>query len=278
MPEGPHEVAWQLLDSAHAVLGKAHPSAQAALLWQIANCYTVLDKKKAMEMLEQAMSVAGAGQGAQVSHLETFIVRSMSGLDLTRALEMVRAIPPDSRNSAIRTIIPKLIDKRRFDDAVTLLNMGSGSHYPFDSVALLLAALKDEDDPRRAILFGNALTSFQMNPARDFGQMLAANWEHLPRASVLQALDAIITKTSSYTDDHLDGALRHTIVIAGLDRKAFENDLSDPLTTDEIREDMKEGEMAEVGGTPTFFINGKRYNGPISFSAFQTVINQIPTL
>ena len=36
--------------------------------------------------------------------------------------------------------------------------------------------------------------------------------------------------------------------------------------------------MAQVGGTPTFFINGKRYNGPISFSAFQTVINQIPTL
>jgi protein-disulfide isomerase len=46
-----------------------------------------------------------------------------------------------------------------------------------------------------------------------------------------------------------------------LDRDVFNRDLSDQSTTDEINEDLREGEMAQVGGTPIFFINGKRYNG-----------------
>ena len=200
-PETPRDFAWRLLDQAHLAVGKAQPAAQASLLWRIADCYVLLDKKKSLELLEQAFTVAGATTGSTNDPLESFIVRSVGDLDLKRAAEMVRAIPPDSRNTAIGALMPKLIDKGKFDDAVELIEAGSGKFYPFDSVRMLLKALKDDDDPRRAIVFGNAITGYQTNPVREFGQMVKANWEHLPRASVVQALDAIVAKVSTYKDD-----------------------------------------------------------------------------
>ena len=200
-PETPQELAARLLESAHDAVGKAQPGAQAALLWRIGDNYVVFDKKKALVMLEQAFSVAGATPGGVDGQLETFIAKSVSDLDLKRAAEMVRAMPPDSRNNAINAVVRKLADKEEIDEAMELVNLGAGSHYPFDAVETIFKALKDEDDPRRAILFGNAITGYQANPDRAFGELVAANWEHLPRASVLQALDAIVTKVATYKED-----------------------------------------------------------------------------
>jgi len=199
-PQTPRELAEQLLASAHVAVGKAQPGAQAALLWRIGDLYVLFDKKKALEILEQAFSVAGAASGPIDGQLETFIVKSVSDLDLKRGVELVHAMPPDSRSSAISAVVRKLIAKDKIDDATELVNAGAGMHYPFDAASGLLRALKDDDDPRRAILFGNAITGYQANPSREFGQLLAEHWKHFPAASVIQALDAIVTTVSGYKE------------------------------------------------------------------------------
>jgi len=43
----------------------------------------------------------------------------------------------------------------------------------------------------------------------------------------------------------------------GLNMETFNKDLNDPAIQSIINRDMKEGEQAEVQGTPTVFVNGK---------------------
>ncbi|MEW5807203.1 MAG: thioredoxin domain-containing protein [Acidobacteriota bacterium] len=61
----------------------------------------------------------------------------------------------------------------------------------------------------------------------------------------------------------------------GLNREKFENDLNDAPYDALINADLQDGEMADVGGTPTIFINGKRYQGNRSVEAFEAIIKNI---
>jgi protein-disulfide isomerase len=47
----------------------------------------------------------------------------------------------------------------------------------------------------------------------------------------------------------------------GLDMAQFARDLKDPKTTKRVRDDFRSGVRSGVNGTPTFFINGSRYEG-----------------
>lgn len=49
-----------------------------------------------------------------------------------------------------------------------------------------------------------------------------------------------------------------------LDLEAFTRDAASPEVIEAIRHDIRGGAMSGVHGTPTFYINGRRYDGPIS--------------
>jgi protein-disulfide isomerase len=53
----------------------------------------------------------------------------------------------------------------------------------------------------------------------------------------------------------------------GLEVYRFEADLSSERFASRVREDFKSGVRSGVNGTPTFFINGFRYNGPPELGA-----------
>lgn len=48
----------------------------------------------------------------------------------------------------------------------------------------------------------------------------------------------------------------------GLDKDMFQRDLEGGRFKDRVDEDYRSGERSGVNGTPTFYINGKRYDGP----------------
>jgi NhaA family Na+:H+ antiporter len=57
----------------------------------------------------------------------------------------------------------------------------------------------------------------------------------------------------------------HLILYAeelGLDVELFKQELNDGLHANRVREDFKSGVRSGVNGTPTFYINGVRYDGP----------------
>jgi protein-disulfide isomerase len=60
----------------------------------------------------------------------------------------------------------------------------------------------------------------------------------------------------------------------GLDMAKFEADLDAPATKAQVEADVRVGDKLGIPGTPTVFINGARYNGPINAVALRTVLEQ----
>ncbi len=60
---------------------------------------------------------------------------------------------------------------------------------------------------------------------------------------------------------------------SGLDMGAFKADLTSGKYRPQIDREVKEGASAGVMGTPTFFINGKRYNGPFELDVLKPILD-----
>lgn len=59
----------------------------------------------------------------------------------------------------------------------------------------------------------------------------------------------------------------------GLDLKRFEEDIDSTETRETVVRDVQDGNQASVEGTPTFFINGQKYNGALALSEVKPVLD-----
>jgi len=59
----------------------------------------------------------------------------------------------------------------------------------------------------------------------------------------------------------------------GLDTKRFQSDLNSTEVRETIMRDVQDGDTAGVQGTPTIFINGQRYNGPIEVNTLKPILD-----
>ena len=58
----------------------------------------------------------------------------------------------------------------------------------------------------------------------------------------------------------------------GLDLKRFDQDLADNVFAPRVREDFMSGVRSGVNGTPSFFINGVRYDGSHDFDSLLAAV------
>ena len=58
----------------------------------------------------------------------------------------------------------------------------------------------------------------------------------------------------------------------GLDLPRFTRDLSEHVYAPKVREDFRSGVRSGVNGTPSFFINGVRYNGPYDLQSLLSAL------
>jgi len=61
----------------------------------------------------------------------------------------------------------------------------------------------------------------------------------------------------------------------GLDTGAFGRDLQTQTYSGRVREDFMNGVRSGVNGTPTFFINGVRYDGPRDFQTMFAMMTEV---
>jgi protein-disulfide isomerase len=61
---------------------------------------------------------------------------------------------------------------------------------------------------------------------------------------------------------------------AGLDMKRFAADLDSTQTKATVTRDLEDGDRAGVEGTPSVFINGRKYNGSLDLPAIRKVIDE----
>ncbi len=59
---------------------------------------------------------------------------------------------------------------------------------------------------------------------------------------------------------------------AGLDLVRFTMDMKSGKYKSAVQKELEEGAEAGVQGTPTIFVNGKRYNGPVETGALEEVL------
>jgi len=59
----------------------------------------------------------------------------------------------------------------------------------------------------------------------------------------------------------------------GLDMNRFTNDIGSVQVRESVIRDQQDGERAGVQGTPTIFIDGQRYNGPINLNYLKLVLD-----
>jgi protein-disulfide isomerase len=76
---------------------------------------------------------------------------------------------------------------------------------------------------------------------------------------------------------HHDELSRETFVKLaqglGLDVARFEKDMDSDEVKKSVQKDVDDGERAGVQGTPTIFINGQRYNGPITLAYLKQIFD-----
>jgi protein-disulfide isomerase len=58
----------------------------------------------------------------------------------------------------------------------------------------------------------------------------------------------------------------------GLDMQRFQTDLKSPAVGQIVKRDIADGDRAGVPGTPTLYIDGQRFNGPVTLEVLRPVI------
>jgi protein-disulfide isomerase len=59
-----------------------------------------------------------------------------------------------------------------------------------------------------------------------------------------------------------------------MDPKSFQTDLEDPRLFETVESNFESGIISGVNGTPSFYINGDKYNGPYSFQSLTHALDQ----
>jgi protein-disulfide isomerase len=89
-----------------------------------------------------------------------------------------------------------------------------------------------------------------------------------------QMHDALFEHQQALTDRHL---LEYAAAI-GLDQTRFREELGGRVHAARVREDFRSGVRSGVNGTPTFFINGYRHDGPWDFESLLDALNDAAAL
>jgi protein-disulfide isomerase len=76
-----------------------------------------------------------------------------------------------------------------------------------------------------------------------------------------------------HQDDLADADLLSYALKTGLEIYRFESDLAGQRGARRIQDDVESGKQSGVTGTPTLFINGRRYSGKLEYDALLAAVN-----
>jgi len=82
--------------------------------------------------------------------------------------------------------------------------------------------------------------------------------------------DAIFKNQKSLADDSYEKFAKEI----GLKLAKFKKDFADPETEAEVKQDMSEARAAGLGGTPSVYINGRKYQGGYSEQQISSIVSK----
>jgi protein-disulfide isomerase len=140
------------------------------------------------------------------------------------------------------------------DAPVTLVEYGDfecpycGMAYP------IIKDVQEQLGDRLRFVFRN----FPISTSHPHAQHAAESAEAAgAQGSYWEMHDTLYENQETLADEHLRGFAEQL----GLDMEQFERDMTEHRHEGRVREDFMSGVRSGVGGTPTFYINGLRYDG-----------------
>src|SRR5664279_5173179 len=103
---------------------------------------------------------------------------------------------------------------------------------------------------------------FPLSEIHPYAQIAAISSEAAGRQGKFWEMYDLIFENQSRLNREMLLELAKTL---HLDIKEFQTDLADPALSKKVEDDFESGIISGVNGTPSFYINNKKYNGPYTF-------------
>ena len=177
---------------------------------------------------------------------------------------------------------PKAHRPKLLEDAVTIPVSGSPARGPNDA-RITLVEFSDFECPYCSLATGevNAILSAYPKDIKLIYKQFPLSMH--PHASLAAAASLAANQQGKFWQMH-DALFKnfrklsreHILELAkeiGLDMAKFTADLDSPKYQAAVKKDVADGETAGVYGTPSFFVNGKHYNGPLSLESIKPILD-----
>jgi protein-disulfide isomerase len=116
---------------------------------------------------------------------------------------------------------------------------------------------------------------FPLTEVHPFAQLAAIATEAAARQGKFWEMhDLIFENQASLSREMLIGLAK----VIHLEMKMFREDLEDPKLFEKVEFDFESGIKSGVNGTPSFYINGEKYNGPYTFQALAHAVDQVMSI
>ena len=208
----------QMLETAEASANGMEGGMRAYALLQVANAYVTTDKKKALELLNNALSASKAIEDEQTrNRLQEQILTAMVPLKPDKADELLDQVEPSARGRVLNSLLSYYQKNNDLDRAIQVIyRIAAEQEVPYDAVNKIIATLPEERAGDRAQLFSTALTSFKNHPPQqgrrtfavgggDFSSLILTSWKMMPRETVLDAIHAVLEQTKQQAQNSSGG-------------------------------------------------------------------------
>ena len=218
----------QMLETAEASANGMEGGMRAYALLQVAAGYASTDKKKALELLDNALAATKGmddDQSQTRNRLQEQILQAIVPLKPGKADELLNQVDPSARGRVLTSLLSYYQKNNDWDRAIEVVyRIAPEQEVPYDAVTKIMAGLPEERAGDRQQLFSTALTSFKSHPpaqrgrmsfgSGDFSSLILTSWKKLPRETVLDAIHAVLDQTKQQAKDSSGGAQPMAISMA----------------------------------------------------------------
>ncbi len=202
------ERAMQLLDGAAAGAAGLDSGSRAYSLIEVARVYQSIDKKKAVELLEQAMTAANE-VGRENEHLKQVgsqlqqrVLQAMVPLAPEKVDELLNQLDARGREQVLQALLDYYQREKKMDRALDVVyRMGAEGEIPYGAVEKIMQKMTPEQAADKEQLFTTSLASYRDHDHSsgsaafgrgDFGDLIVRFAKDLPPSLVHQAIDVVL--------------------------------------------------------------------------------------
>lgn len=200
------ERAMQLLDGAAAGTAGLDSGSRAYSLIQVARVYQSVDKKKAIEYLEQAMTAASQ-VGRENEHLKQVgsqlqqnVLKAMVPLAPEKVDDLLTQLDAKGREQVLQALLSYYEREKKMDRAIEVVyRMSAEGEMPYAAASKIMEKMRPDQGAEKQQLFTASLGSYRDHDhsgnstmGGDFGDMITRFAKDLPSGLVHQAIEVVL--------------------------------------------------------------------------------------